>query len=166
MSSLFFTISRALLPCPARLSAPLFSPLEEAAVRLMEIGEDSAYERKCNGIDRNESVAPLVHSAHLSKLGQRHSSARPEHAGDLPVLGLLRRRSAARAPAVSRAPRASTPDAFVRAQDSAYRRAEATTAASVIRAARRHAGRVGRADGPFLPHLHDRSLAAAARLEV
>src|ERR1039457_2233333 len=114
-------------------------------------------------------VAEWAHASHTCSPPQAHSRTLPagqEHSGDRAVFGFLRRGGAARAAAVSGAAHAGTTDALLWTQDAAHRRAETTAEGSVIRAARRHAGRVGRADGPLLSYLHHGSLAGAARLEV
>src|SRR5271157_2172009 len=114
-------------------------------------------------------MAKYAHASHTDSDPQAHFGTlrwRKEHERDRAVFGFLCGGGAAGAPAVSGAAQAGAPDALVWTQDAAHRRAETTAAASLVRAARRHAGRVGRADGPFLPYLHHRSLAAAARLEV
>src|SRR5579859_1958510 len=114
-------------------------------------------------------MAEYAHASHTNSDPQAHCGAlrpRPEHAGDRVVLGFLRRRGAARAPAVWRARHAGTLDPFMWAEDAAHRRAEATPAGTSRRAARRHAGRVGGALGPAVPNFDDRSLGTAAGLEV
>src|ERR1019366_6912849 len=114
-------------------------------------------------------VAEWGHASYTCSHPQAHSRtlrAGQEHAGDRAVFGLLRGGGAPRAPAIPAARHVGSPDTSVWAQDAAHRGAEATTARIVVRAARCHPGRVGRPPGPFFPHFHDRSLVAAAGLEV
>ena len=114
-------------------------------------------------------MAECAHESDTGSTSQADSRtlrARQEHAGDRPVYGFLRGGGAPRAPAVSEASHAGTADAFMRTQDAAHRSAEAPVAAALIRAARRHLGRVGLPHGQAVPDFHDRSLAAAAGLEV
>src|ERR1035438_10092669 len=114
-------------------------------------------------------MAKCAHASHTDSDPQAHFGTLrwwKEHARDRAVFGFLRRGGAARAPAVSGAALAGAADALLWTQDAAHRRSETTAEGSLIRAARRHAGRVGRADGPLLSDLHHGSLAAAARLEV
>src|ERR1035437_3636536 len=114
-------------------------------------------------------MAKCAHASHTDSDPQAHFGTLrgwKEHARDRAVFGFLRRGGAARAPAGSGAAHAGATDALMWTQDAAQRRSETTAEGSRIRAAQCHAGRVGRADGPFLSHLHHRSLAAAARLEV
>src|SRR6266702_2331042 len=114
-------------------------------------------------------MAECAHASHTDSDPQAHSGTlrtRPEHAGDRAVFWLLPRGGASRPPAVSRTPHAGTPDVFMWTQDAAHRRAKTTSAPTSLGATRRHAGGVGCGPGSSLPYLHDRSLAAAAGLEV
>src|ERR1019366_3651194 len=103
---------------------------------------------------RRAFMAKCAHASHTDSDPQAHFGTLrwwKEHARDRAVFGFLRRGGAARAPAVSGAAQAGATDALMWTQDAAHRRSETTAEGSLIRAARRHAGRVGRADGPFLP---------------
>src|ERR1019366_7809864 len=106
---------------------------------------------------RRAFMAKCAHASHTDSDPQAHFGTLrgwKEHARDRAVFGFLRRGGAARAPAVSGAAHAGPTDALLWTQDAAQRRAETTVERSPIRAARRHAGRVGGADGSFLPHVH------------
>src|ERR1035441_229450 len=106
---------------------------------------------------RRAYMAKCAYASHTDSDPQAHFGTLrgwKEHARDRAIFGFLRRGGAARAPAVPGAAQPGATDALLWTQDAAHRRSETTAEGSLIRAAGRYAGRVGRADGPILSYLH------------